>query len=308
MQAHSPLGGGNLLQHSAIQKVAKESGMSPAQCCLLWNIQQGVPVVVKCSCPNHLREITALLHDGTDSLALSANHMKELSEFSQQNHRFVAPRFMFCPGAVYAWEDTAVQQQYIEPAIPSPQFSIGVGEEKLPFILFMAVREKKPSAFSDGIAACENSCPPSVHSQCFQRDGSRHITLFQGDLSKNQARALRYEQDHTDVDVSLPLNIGFDGWMPWEAGCYLSVEQSCRRKLESLVNKIVGLNPGSRKCDHMSLYRRRKWPRYDEFCAAVKRIKTETHAQHWGSVEGVSIRLKIMHDAYEDCIVLAGLP
>ncbi len=309
VQAHSPLGGGNLLQHSTIQKVAKESGkVSPAQCCLLWNIQQGVPVVVKCSSPTHLREITALLHDGTDGLALSANHMKELHELSKQNHRFVAPKFMLRPKAIYSWEDTAVQQQYIEPAIPNPQFSIGVGEEKLPFIMFMAVREKKPSVFSDGIKACENSCPPSVHSHCFQRAGTRHITLFQGDLSKNQARMLRYEQDHTGVDVSLPLNIDFDGWMPWEAGCYLSVEQSCRRKLESLVDKIVGLPKGSRKCNHMSLYRRRKWPRYDEFGAAVKRIKTETSAQHWGSVEGVSIRLKIMHDAYEDCIVLAGLP
>ncbi|KAL7498837.1 hypothetical protein ACHAWT_010800 [Skeletonema menzelii] len=307
VQAHSPLGGGNLLQHSTIQKVAKESAMSPAQSCILWNLQQGVPVVVKSSTATHLREITALLHDDTGNLTLSANHMKELSVLSPQNHRFVAPRFMFRPGAAYSWEETNLSQEYIDPAIPNPQFSIGVGEEKLPFVLFMAVREKKSSAFSDGIAACEASCPPSVHSHCFQRDGSRHITLFQGDLTKNQARMLRYEQNHTDVDVRLPLNVGFDGWMTWEAGCYLSVEQSCRRKLESLVDKIVGLPNGSRKCDHMSLYRNRKWP-WHEFGAAVQRIKTETNSQHWGSVEGVSIRLKLVHGAYEDCIVLAGLP
>ena len=305
VQAHSPLGGGNLLQHSSIKKIAKESGMSPAQSCISWNLQQGVPVVVKSSSSSHLREITALLHNDTDNLALSANHMKELSELSPQKHRYVAPPFMFRPGTVYSWEDK-LPQEFIEPVIPNTQFSIGVGEEKLPFVLFLAVREKKSSAFSEGIAACEASCPPSVHSHCFQRTGTRHITLFQGDLTRNQARMLRYVQDHTDVDVSLPLNIDFDGWMTWEAGCYLSVEESCRRKLESLVDKIVRLPQGSRKCDHLSLYRSRKYP-WHEFCAAVKRIKVETNSQNWGSVEGVSIRLKIMQDAYEDCIVLAGI-
>jgi hypothetical protein len=94
--------------------------------------------------------------------------------------------------------------------------------------------------------------------------------------------------------------------MSWEAGCYLSVEQSCRRKLESLVDKIVGLPQGSRKCDHLSLYRNRKFPNWQEFRTAVGKIKHATKNQSFGSVEGVSIRLKIMQDAYEDCIVLAG--
>ena len=307
VQAHSPLGGGNLLQHSTIKKIAKESGMSPAQTCISWNLEQGVPVVVKSSTASHLREIAALLHDDTDNLALSANHMQELSHLSQQNHRFVAPPFMLRPGTVYSWEEAEVPDgdEYTEPAIPNTQFSIGTGEEKLPFVIYMAVREKKSSKFSEGIAACEASCPPSVHSHCFQRAGTRHITLFQGELTKNQARMLRYEQDLTVADVSLPLNIDFDGWMTWEAGCYLSVEQSCRRKLESLLDKIMGLPQGSRKCDHMSLYRSRKYP-WHEFRAAVKRIKQDTNTQRWGNVEGVSIRLKIMQDAYEDCIVLAG--
>ena len=104
------------------------------------------------------------------------------------------------------------------------------------------------------------------------------------------------------------MNIDFDSWMSWEAGCYLSVEQSSRRKLESLVGKIVGLPQGPRKCDHahLSLYRSRKFPYWQEFRAAVGRIKHATNNQNWGSVEGVSIRLKIMQDPYEDCVVLAG--
>jgi len=213
VQAHSPLGGGNLLQHDIIGKVAKESGMSPAQALISWNLQQGVPVVVKSSTSAHLREITALLHGDTDNLALSANHMKELSELNLQNHRFVAPPFMFRPGTVYSWEEAEAKlpDEYIEPAIPNTHFSIGIGEEKLPFVLYMAIRETKSGAFAEGIAACEASCPPSVHSHCFQRDGTRHVTLFQGDLTKNQARMLKYEQDHTNADVSLPLDIDFDG-------------------------------------------------------------------------------------------------
>ena len=312
VQAHSPLGGGKLLQgHSTINKIAQESGMSPATALVSWNLQQGVPVVVKSSTSAHLRQIASLLHDNTDNLELSANHMKELSELSlspgSTTHRFVAPPFMFRPGTVYSWED-ATRVEYIEPAIPNAQFSIGSGEEKLPFVLYLAIREKKSTAFSEGITACEASCPPGVHSHCFQRAGTRHITLFQGDLTRNQARMLRYKQDHTTSDVSLPMNIDFDSWMSWEAGCYLSVEQSSRRKLESLVGKIVGLPQGPRKCDHahLSLYRSRKFPYWQEFRAAVGRIKHTTNNQNWGSVEGVSIRLKIMQDPYEDCVVLAG--
>jgi len=307
VQAHSPLGGGNLLQHSIINKIAKESGMSPAQALVSWNLQQQVPVVIKSSNPAHLREIAALLHDNTDNFALSADHMIQLSEPNLQNHRFVAPSFMFRPGTEYSWDEAKATDEYIEPVIPNTQFSIGIGEEKLPFVLYMAIREKKSAAFAEGIAACEASCPPSVHSHCFQRAGTRHVTLFQGDLTKNQARMLKFEQKNTNVDVSLPLNIDFDGWMSWEAGCYLSVEQSCRRKLESLVDKIVGLpQEGSRKCDHLSLYRSRNFPNYQEFRTAVGRIKHATNNRSFGSVEGVSIRLKIMQDTYEDCIVLAG--
>ena len=310
VQAHSPLGGGELLRHSTVNKIAEQSGMSPAQTLISWNLQQGVPVVVKCSSPEHMREITALLDEDTDNLELSANHMKELSELSLSpgfaTHRFVAPSFMFRPGTIYSWEENKQKDEYIEPTIPNKQFSIDCGEEKLPFLLYLAIREKKPSAFSELLAACKASCPPAVHSHCFQRDGTRHITLYQGDLSRTQAQMLRYKQDHSDADVILPLQVDFDGWMSWDAGCYLSVAQNSRRKLESLVDKIVGLPKGSRKCDHLSLYRSRKFPWHD-FRTACNRIKdASSNNQSWGSVEGVSIRLKVKQDDYEDCIVLAG--
>ncbi len=313
LQAHSPLGGGKLLMNSTVNKIAEESGMSPAQVLVTWNLQQAIPVVVKSSSPNHLSEIAALLHENTDNLALSAVHMKELSELGLSpgfaTQRFVAPPFMFRSGALYSWEeDKLYDGDYIDPVVPNKQFSIGSGEEKLSVVLYMAIREKKSSVFSEGLAMCEANCPPNVQSHCFQRDGTRHITLYQGELSKTQARLLRYKQDQTDVDISLPLNIDFDGWMSWEAGCYLSVEQNSRRSLESLLDKVVGLPHGFRKkCDHLSLYRNRKFPGpAHEFRLACNKIKQATLNQRWGSVEGVSIRLKIMQGDYEDCIVLAG--
>ena len=311
LQAHSPLGGGKLLMNSTVNKIAEESGMSPAQVLVTWNLLQGIPVVVKSSSPNHLSEIAALLHENTDNLALSAVHMKELSEMSLSpgfaTQRFVAPPFMFRPGALYSWEEDKLHNgDYIDPVVPNKQFSIGSGEEKLSVVLYMAIREKKSSLFSEGLALCEANCPPNVQSHCFQRDGTRHITLYQGELSKTQARMLRYKQDQTDVDISLPLNIDFDGWMSWDAGCYLSVERNSRRSLESLLDKVVGLPHGfPQKCDHLSLYRNRKFPGHD-FRLACNKIKQATLNQRWGSVEGVSIRLKIMQGDYEDCIVLAG--
>ena len=313
LQAHSPLGGGKLLMNSTVTKIAEESGMSPAQVLVAWNLQQNIPVVVKSSSPNHLSEIAALLHENTDDLALSAVHMKELFEMSLSpgfaTQRFVAPPFMFRPGALYSWEEDKLHDgYYIDPVVPKKQFSIGSGEEKLSVVLYMAIREKKSSVFSEGLALCEANCPPNVQSHCFQRDGTRHITLYQGELSKTQARMLRYKQDQTDVDISLPLNIDFDGWMSWEAGCYLSVEQNSRRSLESLLDKVVGLPHGFRKkCDHLSLYRNRNFPGpAHEFRLACNKIKQATMNQCWGSVEGVSIRLKIMQYDYEDCIVIAG--
>ena len=105
LQAHTPLGQGKseLLEHSVITKIQKEVGMSPAQICLQWNLQQGFAVVPKCSSPQHMQEVFSCS-------ALSAKHMKELNEMgAQKQRRFVAPPFMF-GNAPYCWDERIVKK------------------------------------------------------------------------------------------------------------------------------------------------------------------------------------------------------
>ena len=61
--AYCPLGGqglfgglGELLSHPEVAKIAKETGKSPAQVLLRWNIQRGVAVIPKASSEEHLRD------------------------------------------------------------------------------------------------------------------------------------------------------------------------------------------------------------------------------------------------------------
>ncbi|PRW21059.1 Alcohol dehydrogenase [NADP(+)] [Chlorella sorokiniana] len=56
--AYSPLGVGKdaLLQHPAVLEVAAETGKSPAQVLLKWNVQRGVPVIPKAGSEPHLAE------------------------------------------------------------------------------------------------------------------------------------------------------------------------------------------------------------------------------------------------------------
>jgi DNA 3'-phosphatase len=98
IQAHSPLGQGkeNLLGHSVIAKIAKESSMSPAQVVCQWNLQQGVAIVPKCSSKEHGEEMFSCK-------MLSPQQMKELDTLGQ-TQRFVAPPFMY-GNAAYCWGD-----------------------------------------------------------------------------------------------------------------------------------------------------------------------------------------------------------
>ncbi len=54
--AHSPLGGGGVLDHSQLQQLAEERGVSPAQLVLAWHRARGVLPVVGSLDREHLRE------------------------------------------------------------------------------------------------------------------------------------------------------------------------------------------------------------------------------------------------------------
>jgi diketogulonate reductase-like aldo/keto reductase len=112
VQAHTPLGHGNkvLMENEKILRVANESQLTPAQVLLLWNIQQGVPVITKFTSDEHSRDIIPILQS---KISLSPRQMKVLDEISassaEEEVRFVAPPFMYKPGATYSWGDKPPQ-------------------------------------------------------------------------------------------------------------------------------------------------------------------------------------------------------
>jgi hypothetical protein len=161
----------------------------------------------------------------------------------------------------------------------------------------MAIREPQSSSFSDALAKCQNKCSAVVQDSCFQRDGTRHISMFTGKLTDQQARGLKASF------LFKPVTIEIEGWMPWKAGCYLKLKKDSTEKLKSLLNKIEGLPEygGKRSCDHLSLYRNREANGYAHFA----RVRAVSH--QWGSVQGVSIRIKAVGTDYKECHVLAGV-
>ena len=106
LQAHTPLGQGKeaLLEHEVIQDVAYQSGCSAVQVVLLWNLQQGVAVVPKCSTREHLEECVSVLASNDDCCAprLTATHLQTLNTAITKERRFVAPPFMY-GSAAYCW-------------------------------------------------------------------------------------------------------------------------------------------------------------------------------------------------------------
>mmetsp|Transcript_31941 Transcript_31941/g.37231 ORF Transcript_31941/g.37231 Transcript_31941/m.37231 type:complete len:781 (-) Transcript_31941:169-2511(-) len=92
IQAHSPLGQGELLEHDVVKKVSGRSGMSPAQVLLQWNLLQHIGVVTKCSTKDHLVDVIGAKNVTTP--ALSVQDMKDLNGIQEQK-RFVCPPFMY---------------------------------------------------------------------------------------------------------------------------------------------------------------------------------------------------------------------
>ena len=112
MQAHTPLGGTGreeILKHKITEQVAEETGFTPAQVIIKWNLQQGVLVVTKCSQEGHANEILSCTNDdanNTNATTLSPKHMKALDSLGNNDkniRRFIAPPFMYGSKAVYCW-------------------------------------------------------------------------------------------------------------------------------------------------------------------------------------------------------------
>ncbi|KAH6678873.1 aldo-keto reductase [Plectosphaerella plurivora] len=86
LMAHQPLGGRpvSVLMFLQIKAVAEQLGMTPAQVCLAWSVQKGVPVVPKSVTEAHLvqnlqlKELPESLFQIVDGLSAAKGHLRFL--------------------------------------------------------------------------------------------------------------------------------------------------------------------------------------------------------------------------------------
>ena len=226
-----------------------------------------------------------------------------------------------CPSKVAKAEETE-HHNIIEPIAPDKNYLIINNAESKRYIIYMAVRESDPK-FSEGLSKCNAACSDPQVQSCLQFDGTRHITMFDGYLTNEQARNLSYRYNRFENGTLNPTKLKIEGWMPWDAGCYLKISPRGEKMLEAMLGKIDGF-PDSIKqslqtsklakngkvkfpCNHLSLYRSR--PNMDR--SKMKRsfgvIRKALTSHDWGFVEIASIRIKAMGEPYSDCKVIAGI-
>ena len=193
----------------------------------------------------------------------------------------------------------------IVPLKPRPHCAIATGNSTT-CVLYMAIAE--PPAFGVALQRLAQRAPADVHQHCFQRDGTRHVSLWQGCLTLSQIQQLSLRATGNKKKMQ-PLRLDVAGWKPWKAGLYLALTRSSQQQLHALVDRLVGLPTGKRSCDHLSLYRRRDYKGTTNTYAAFATLRRDTaHWDDWGHVMGVSLRIKAMGTPYDECWVLADAP
>jgi hypothetical protein len=131
----------------------------------------------------------------------------------------------------------------------------------------LALQEPRHSKFSSkglGKGAktyCRRSSQngSDIHSRCFQRDGTRHVTIWEGSLTVQQTRNLEFSDFMTPKNESCDLPIS--GLTDWQSGVYLKVSAAGVAQLCDILEDMDGLPVQGRKCDHISLYRPRNAPK-----------------------------------------------
>jgi hypothetical protein len=179
------------------------------------------------------------------------------------------------------------------------------------YIIYMAMQEpprdagftKGVAGFAKGLETCALACSYPVQDACFQRDGTRHVSLWDGVLTDRAASALAFPAALQASFTALPVTIR--GWTSWKSGLYLSLADGTTQALQQLLGQLEGLPRGKVACDHLSLYRRRGVD-YRTAHAQFSKVRQALASHDWGQVQGVSVRIKVLGSEYDECRVLLG--
>jgi hypothetical protein len=88
----------------------------------------------------------------------------------------------------------------------------------------------------------------------------------------------------------------------------LQVGTKTTAALQQMLKDLEGLPPtnGKTPCNHLSVYRRRGADK-QEAKERFEKVQKALANHHWGILQGVSERIKLVGTAYDECRVLAGV-
>jgi len=208
------------------------------------------------------------------------------------------------PPSKHSRAGAASSPAVIRPMAPRLDPFVG-GSSKIPrpCVLYLCC-EENTDRFREGLELCRTTCPKNAQEHCFQRDGTRHVTLWQGQLSDADVAAMQTQCDKNRKKIRLPVPISFTaGWNNWKSGNYLGLTTISTVTLKRMVHAIMddavsfSVKP---KCDHLSLYRKRGGAGVD-----LGSVRKALIGYNWGSLPGTSIRVKVLGEPYDECKVLA---
>jgi hypothetical protein len=160
------------------------------------------------------------------------------------------------------------------------------------YVLYLATDEIDP-AYQQMIARCRDAAG-ALHEQCFQREGTHHITLAELTLSSGEAGAIKFQQP---TQPALPFCINFDQFKaPCPKCVALSPDDESVKDIRAVYGRLYSEYdfPDRRrpalKDAHLSLYRMRGAKNVSE---PFKRIKEACANTDLGSVQAIALRIKV---------------
>lgn len=169
-------------------------------------------------------------------------------------------------------------------------------------VLMLDSSKEGDAGYLEFLRRCKDTDSP-VFSNCFQRDGSRHISLVKG-LKLNAKEAT---QIHFPKPPQLPFSVKMGTFLPWRAGLYLGIASDSAKQIQNICSNICGM-PRQHKVEknfHMSLIRARGNDRADvNRCCEQMRSKCVGMATGWANA--VRVALKVVGTEYgNDMKILA---
>ena len=177
-------------------------------------------------------------------------------------------------------------------AAPAAAAAAPVGKLKYAVLLMLGDEDQAHRIMME---TCVQTCDLDVHRECFQKAGSRHLTLLKITCTPADAARITFTAPH---DLALPIRIGFKGLKFAATSPLLDPDDDAVRVLKRLQSTKNYFIPDGIRWDqsnrdylHCSLYRVRSKPR--GYKQAFKNVKQALAGLIGGFGAAFGVRLVI---------------